>query len=86
MSSMQTSLEAVRKSLVVDCGPERAFEVFTREIGTWWPKHTHSIGGDQIVEVVFEERVGGRIFERHSDGGEGEWGRSSPGSRRRGSR
>lgn len=75
MSSAQTAVEAVRKSLVVKCSPERAFEVFTREIGSWWPLHQYSIGGDEITEVVFEERVGGRIFERHSDGGEGEWGR-----------
>ena len=29
----------------------------------------------QVTEVVVEEQVGGRIYERHSDGGEGEWGR-----------
>ena len=75
MSSMQTSVEAVRKSLVVECSPERAFEVFTRELGTWWPLGSHSIGGEKITEVVFEEHVGGRIFERHDDGGEGDWGR-----------
>jgi uncharacterized protein YndB with AHSA1/START domain len=75
MSSIQTSVEAVRKSLVVNCSPERAFEVFTREIGTWWPLHKYSIGEDEITEVVFEEHVGGRVFERHADGGEGEWGR-----------
>ena len=75
MNSTQTTVEAVRKSLVVKCSPERAFEVFTREIGSWWPLTQYSIGQDKITEVVFEEQVGGRIFERHSDGGEGEWGR-----------
>jgi uncharacterized protein YndB with AHSA1/START domain len=75
MSSAQTTVEAVKKNLVVTCNPERAFEVFTREIGSWWPLSKYSIGGDKITEVVFEEQVGGRIFERHSDGGEGEWGR-----------
>ena len=75
MSSAQTTVEAVKKSLVVKCSPERAFEVFTREIGSWWPVAQHSIGGDKITEVVFEEQVGGRIYERHADGGEGEWGR-----------
>ena len=25
--------------------------------------------------MIFEEQVGGRIYERHADGGEGEWGR-----------
>ena len=75
MSSMQTGVEAVKKTLVVNCDVDRAFDVFTREIGSWWPVQSHSIGGDKITEVVFEEHVGGRIFERHADGGEGEWGR-----------
>ena len=75
MSNTQAAVEPVHKTLVVACTPERAFEVFTRELGTWWPLGTHSIGGDKIVEVVFEEHVGGRIYERHEDGGEGEWGR-----------
>jgi uncharacterized protein YndB with AHSA1/START domain len=75
MNSTQTTVEAVRKSLVVKCSPVRAFEVFTREIGSWWPLSQYSIGQDKITEVVFEEKVGGRIFERHGDGGEGEWGR-----------
>ena len=75
MSSAQTTVEAIRKSLVVSCTVERAFDVFTREIGTWWPLGQYSIGGDKITEVVVEEWVGGRIFENHSDGGEGDWGR-----------
>jgi uncharacterized protein YndB with AHSA1/START domain len=75
MSSMQTGIQAVNKSLVVNCSPERAFEVFTREIGSWWPLQKHSIGEDKVTEVVFEEEVGGRIFERHEGDGEGEWGR-----------
>ena len=75
MSSMQAGVEAVEKSVVVHCDQRRAFEVFTREIGSWWPLHTHSIGEDKVTEVVFEEKVGGRVFERHDDGAEGEWGR-----------
>ena len=75
MSNTQAVIAPVHKTLVVECSPERAFEVFTRGLGTWWPLGTHSIGGERITEVVFEEHVGGRIFERHSDGGEGEWGR-----------
>ena len=75
MSSAQTAIEAVKKTLVVNCSPERAFEVFTREVATWWPLSQYSIGGDRITAVIWEERVGGRIYERHGDGGEGEWGR-----------
>ena len=75
MTDAQTAIAPVHKTLVVNVSPERAFEVFTSEIGTWWPLSTHSIGEDKITEVVFEEQVGGRIFERHQDGGQGEWGR-----------
>jgi uncharacterized protein YndB with AHSA1/START domain len=75
VTDAQTAIEPVHKTLVVNCSRERAFEVFTREIGTWWPLGMYSIGEDRITEVVFEEQVGGRIFERHNDGGEGEWGR-----------
>ena len=75
MSNTQAAIAPVHKTMVVACSPERAFEVFTRELGTWWPLGMYSIGGDRITEVVFEEQVGGRIFERHDDGGEGEWGR-----------
>jgi uncharacterized protein YndB with AHSA1/START domain len=75
MSSMQTAVDAIRKTVTVGCDQEHAFRVFTREIGSWWPLGKYSIGEDKITEVVFEEQAGGRIFERHSDGGEGEWGR-----------
>jgi uncharacterized protein YndB with AHSA1/START domain len=75
MNSAQTTVEPVSKSLMVKCSPERAFQVFTAEIGSWWPLDKYSIAESKITEVVFEEQVGGRVFERHSDGGEGEWGR-----------
>ena len=75
MSNAQTAIEPVHKTLVVHCSPERAFEVFTREIGSWWPLDKYSIGETEIVEVVFEEQVGGRVFERHADGSEAGWGR-----------
>ena len=75
MNDTQTEIQPIHKTLVVDCTVERAFEVFTCGIGTWWPVGSHSIGGDAVTEIVFEERAGGRVFERHSDGGEGEWGR-----------
>ena len=74
MTDAGIAVEPVHKTLVVGCSPERAFEVFTREIGSWWPLHRHSIGEDRVVEVVVEERAGGRVFERHSDGGEADWG------------
>lgn len=55
------------------CPPEHAFDVWTRGFSSWWPKG-HSVSGDLDVEVFFEPRVGGRIFERTGDGSEIDWG------------
>ena len=79
MSSAQTAVEAIRKSVVVNCNPERAFQVFT-EIGSWWPLHTHSIsvmddGTDPPETAAIEPFVGGRLYERTTDGRELPWGK-----------
>jgi uncharacterized protein YndB with AHSA1/START domain len=52
---------------------DAAFELFTRDIGSWWPVDTHHARGD-VVAVVFEARLGGRIYERCRDGAEADWG------------
>jgi Activator of Hsp90 ATPase homolog 1-like protein len=59
-------------SLVVQCRPERAFRLWTEEIGRWWPAD-HTVTGDPAM-VAFEGRVGGRIYERGRDGTEHDWG------------
>lgn len=66
-------IEPLRFSFEVDCPQEHAFETWTRRIGTWWPK-SHSVTGDEDLEVVLESRLGGRIFERTSAGAEHDWG------------
>ena len=67
--------EVVRKSITVDAPVERAFEVFTSGMTSWWPLDTHHIGERDAKEVVVEPRSGGRWFERAADGTECEWGR-----------
>ena len=67
--------EVVRKSITVDAPLERAFEVFTSGMTSWWPLDTHHIGEQDAKEVVVEPRSGGRWFERAADGTECEWGR-----------
>jgi uncharacterized protein YndB with AHSA1/START domain len=52
----------------------RAFEVFTAEIGTWWPLRTHAVDTERSETVVMEGRVGGRLFERTPTGEEHVWG------------
>jgi uncharacterized protein YndB with AHSA1/START domain len=66
-------IEPLRLSYEIDCPPEHAFEVWTTRLSTWWPKG-HSASGDPDTQVVLEPRLGGRIFERTSDGMEIDWG------------
>ena len=59
MSTQQQTGLVVSRSAVVPATPERAFEVFTEEIATWWPYKTHSVEGSRDGDttpqtVVFE--------------------------------
>jgi uncharacterized protein YndB with AHSA1/START domain len=53
---------------------ERAFKVFTEEMGTWWDKD-HHIMEAPVAEMVFELREGGSILDRGTDGSECRWAR-----------
>ena len=65
----QATANAVRLSVTVPIEPERAFRLFTEEIGTWWPKDSHTLLEGESTEV-FEAREGGRWYERGEDGRE----------------
>jgi uncharacterized protein YndB with AHSA1/START domain len=65
---------AVRKSIVVKAGAERAFRVFTEGMDTWWPR-THHIGTSPMKKGVLECRSGGRCYSVHEDGTECDWGK-----------
>ena len=78
-----TATEAIRKTVLVDFAPAEAFDLFTHKIASWWPVRSHSYGGDEVTNVVFEPEVGGRVYEV-TDKGEQDWGRVlewEPGSR-----
>lgn len=64
----------LRRSITVPWSPEAAFRRFTAEIASWWPLKTHSVGQENAETVVFEGRVGGRVFEKTKGGGECTWG------------
>jgi uncharacterized protein YndB with AHSA1/START domain len=72
--TQETSERVVEKSVTVSVPVERAFEVFTAEIGTWWPLRTHAVDTERSETVVMEGRVGGRLFERAPTGEEHVWG------------
>ena len=57
----------VRKSVLVDAPVEDAFEVFTEDVDSWWPR-THHIGKTAMTRIVFEGREGGRCYSEHVDG------------------
>ena len=70
--STQTDL-TVRKSVVVGCPPDEAFRLFTEGMATWWPFDTHSPEGKPPESVVFEPRVGGRVYDQRPGGEDRAW-------------
>jgi len=65
-------IEVVRKVVTVDCAVEEAFRVFTAEALSWWPVETHSIH-ETVSEIVFEQEVGGEVYEVSTAGERGHW-------------
>ena len=68
----------IRREGVVQATPERAFEIFTEGIASWWPSDTHSVEGGQgegrrPEAIVFETGPNGRIYERMTNGKEAHW-------------
>jgi uncharacterized protein YndB with AHSA1/START domain len=70
----QTAEASVHASIVVDAPIERAFSVFTEDMGSWWPSDHHILEGE-LAEMVFEPRVGGHVYDRATDGSECRWAR-----------
>jgi uncharacterized protein YndB with AHSA1/START domain len=58
----------------VKAPPARAFDIFTRQIGRWWPSG-RTPAPNPHADIVIEPYPGGRWFERDADGGETPWGR-----------
>jgi uncharacterized protein YndB with AHSA1/START domain len=65
---------SIRHEIVVDAPITRAFSVFTDDFGSFKPRE-HNMLGVEIAETVFEPRVGGRVFDRGTDGSECRWAR-----------
>lgn len=63
----------VKKIIVVKATQARAFDVFTRNFDSWWPK-SHHIGKAEMKEAVMEPKKGGRWYEKDVDGSVCDWG------------
>ena len=70
--STTEALAAINKTITVDASQRTAFETFTRQIGSWWPR-SHTIFKEGGEGIVFDEQVGGRVYERNAAGDEGDW-------------
>jgi uncharacterized protein YndB with AHSA1/START domain len=72
--SMETQdLSPVVTTVEVNRSIEVAFKTFTEGLESWWPRGTHSIGEGKIERIVFDDRAGGRIYERWEGGHEEPW-------------
>ena len=64
--------DSLTKTVVLACGIDRAFALFTEHASAWWPaerRHT----ADATSEIMM--LAGGRFYERGRDGKEVELGR-----------
>jgi uncharacterized protein YndB with AHSA1/START domain len=68
------TLAPVEKAVTVNASREKAFRIFTEFFGGWWPT-THHIGKHPYETAILEGRVGGRWYERMTNGEECEWGK-----------
>lgn len=71
---VEQGLDAVRRVVQVSVPVERAFVVFTEELGRWWPPVYTFAGEEGLDTAVIEPKIGGRWFERNEAGEETAWG------------
>ena len=64
---MTNALASVTKSVVVNVDQQRAFEVFTAGLDSWWPR-AHHLGESPLKEFVMEPMEGGGWYGICEDG------------------
>ena len=72
---VKAHIEPIRQTVMVQCDAGRAFDLFTNQMGTWWPVESYSRAVSElqhedvkVAELVFQARMGGSILERLTDG------------------
>jgi len=63
----------VRKSVTVRASVPQAFEIFTADFDSWWPRG-HHIGDSPMKKAIIENKLGGRCYSEQIDGTECDWG------------
>lgn len=74
MTAQTDDATVVRTSIEVAAPPDRAFEVFTAGIDTWWTR-AHHVQSGELKEIGVEPRVGGELWEENDAGDRCAWGR-----------
>lgn len=69
MNTAQASpqLPPVTKSIIVPWPRSEAFRRFTEGMTDWWPTGTHSVAESDDLDVIFEPREGGLVYEQKGD-------------------
>lgn len=63
--------DSVRVTVAVAIPPAEAWDVFTLEIDQWWARNPkYRVAGRRPGTLVFEPKLGGRLFEQY-DAGDG---------------
>ena len=65
---------AIRKAELIAAPIDAVFDLLAHRMEQWWPR-THHIGPTDEYALVIEPFVGGRWYERSTDGTECDWGR-----------
>jgi uncharacterized protein YndB with AHSA1/START domain len=73
-AAMNPTNDTVRKSITVKASVEHAFNVFTDDFDTWWPR-SHHIGKSPMKKAIIEGHPGGRCYSEQADGTECDWGK-----------
>jgi uncharacterized protein YndB with AHSA1/START domain len=64
----------VRTGIDVPVAPDRAFEVFTKGMNSWWTR-SHHVQTGELKDIGADPFVGGRMWEENDAGDVCVWGR-----------
>lgn len=70
-------LDPIVKTIEVPCTQTQAFDVFVKEVTTWWPLDKNSVSamnGKVAKAIVIEPKKGGKVVEIAHDDTEHRWG------------
>lgn len=70
MTQLAGFIEPIRMSTRVRRSLDDTFELFTGNLSGWWPSDRFTFGPGRADKVIMEPRVGGRFYERYTDGEE----------------